>query len=81
MPFIEAMAMGKVVVATNHPTMNEYIVNGVNGILFNINDLKPVNFLDSKNIANNARKFAFNSYNNWEKTKMDLVSWILTDQK
>ena len=33
--FLEAMAMGKCVVAPDFPTMNEYIINGVNGILYN----------------------------------------------
>ena len=34
MAFLEAMAMGKCVVAHNDATMNEYIKDGVNGILF-----------------------------------------------
>ena len=42
MAFLEAMAMGKCVVAHNDATMNEYIVNGENGILFDENDPKPV---------------------------------------
>ncbi|MEO3474819.1 glycosyltransferase [Roseomonas sp. CAU 1739] len=32
--FLEAMARGQVVVAENNPTMNEYIVHGVNGLLY-----------------------------------------------
>ena len=35
MAFLEAMAMGKCVVAHNDATMNEYIKNGETGILFN----------------------------------------------
>lgn len=34
MAFLEAMAMGKCVVAHDDATMNEYIVDGVNGVLF-----------------------------------------------
>lgn len=34
MAFLEAMAMGMCVVAENHPTANEYIVSGQNGILY-----------------------------------------------
>lgn len=34
MTFLEAMAMGMCVVAENHPTPNEYIVSGQNGILY-----------------------------------------------
>ena len=33
MPLIEAMSMGKLVVAPDHPTMNEYITHGKNGLL------------------------------------------------
>jgi glycosyltransferase involved in cell wall biosynthesis len=32
--FLEAMARGQVVIAENNPTMNEYIVHGVNGLLY-----------------------------------------------
>ena len=34
MAFLEAMAMGMCVVAENHPTANEYILSGQNGILY-----------------------------------------------
>jgi hypothetical protein len=34
MAFLEAMAMGMCVVAENHPTANEYILSGRNGILY-----------------------------------------------
>jgi hypothetical protein len=34
MAFLEAMAMGMCVVAENHPTANEYILSGSNGILY-----------------------------------------------
>ena len=34
MTFLEAMAMGMCVVAENHPTANEYILPGQNGILY-----------------------------------------------
>lgn len=42
MAFLEAMAMGKCVVANNDATMNEYIENGENGVLFSCGILKPV---------------------------------------
>ena len=37
MSFLEAMAMGRVVVAPNQATMNEYIRHGENGYLYNLN--------------------------------------------
>ena len=42
MVFLEAMAMGKCVVANDDATMNEYIKNGENGILFSMDDVRPV---------------------------------------
>ena len=42
MVFLEAMAMGKCVVANNDATMNEYIKDGENGILFSIDRLAPI---------------------------------------
>jgi len=38
MAFLEAMAMGMLVVAENAPTANEYIISGENGILFGGNN-------------------------------------------
>lgn len=38
--FLEAMAMGKCVVANNAPTMNEYIADGKNGVLVNVDAIK-----------------------------------------
>ena len=34
MSFLEAMSLGKVVVAPNRPTHNEYIIHGLNGLLY-----------------------------------------------
>lgn len=42
MAFLEAMAMGKCVVANDDATMNEYIKNGENGILFSSGEARPV---------------------------------------
>lgn len=42
MAFLEAMAMGKCVVANDDATMNEYIENGENGILFSSCEVRPV---------------------------------------
>ena len=38
--FLEAMAIGKCVIANDAPTMNEYITNGKNGMLFKFEDVK-----------------------------------------
>lgn len=46
--FIEAIAAGCLVIAYDSPTMNEYIINNFNGLLFNENG-----FINKKNISNN----------------------------
>ena len=48
MAFLEAMAMGKCVVAYNDATMNEYITDGKSGVLFSGS---PVNPVDAAKIA------------------------------
>lgn len=42
MAFLEAMAMGKCVVANNDATMNEYIMDGETGVLFSADEVRPV---------------------------------------
>ena len=42
MAFLEAMAMGRCVVANDDATMNEYIKNGENGILFSADHAGPI---------------------------------------
>ena len=42
MAFLEAMAMGKCVAANDDATMNEYIKDGENGIIFSADNLQPI---------------------------------------
>jgi hypothetical protein len=44
MSFLEAMSMGHCVVAPNAPTMNEYLQNGVNGLLYDPDHPAPLDF-------------------------------------
>jgi len=76
MPFIEAMTMGMVVVAPDHPTMNEYIVDGKNGLLYDMQDLKPLDFTHAAALAAQAREDCFRGYEKWQKTKTELLDFI-----
>jgi hypothetical protein len=78
MPVIEAMTMGKLVVAPNHPTINEYITNGKNGMLYDVRDLKPLNFSFARIMAKQAREDCFHGFEQWQKSGMDLLDWINT---
>lgn len=76
--FLEAMAMGKIVVAADRPTMNEYIEHGVTGYLFNPNDAKAINFTDLKNVQRNAYRYCNIGYKQWCKQKQQIIEFILS---
>ncbi len=76
MPFLEAMAMGKVVVAAGQPTMNEYIRHRETGILYDINRILPVDLSDAARLSGNAAEYCRYGFTKWEKQKEDLLRWI-----
>ena len=76
MSFLEAMAMGKVVIAANNPTMNEYIINNQTGYLFDKDNPKPINFSKSLKIRNNTYNYMRNGYINWEKEKNKIIEFM-----
>jgi len=76
MPVIEAMTMGKVVVAPDHPTTNEYISHQKNGLLYDIHDLKPLDFYSAKTIAIQAREDSLLGFKNWQRESKELLNFI-----
>ena len=76
MSFLEAMAMGRCVIAPNTPTMNEYIVDGVNGILYDLNHVCPLKIEDIRKIQKNAQEYIADGYRNWMKEKNKILEWI-----
>jgi len=76
MSFLEAMSMGKVVIAINNPTMNEYITNNQTGYLFDKDNLKPINFSKISEIRKNTYNYVKNGYKNWEKEKNKIIKFI-----
>ncbi len=79
LPVIEAMSMGMVVVAPDHPTMNEYITHGENGLLYDVNNLKPLDFKQVKNMAAKARENCFTGFEKWQNAKPELLDFIMFD--
>ncbi len=65
MAFLEAMAMGKCVVAHNDATMNEYINDGVNGILFDAD--RPIAITESQvlSVRSNIQESKVQLYGLW----------------
>ena len=76
MSFLEAMAMGRCVIAVNHPTMNEYILDGVNGLLYNYDKTVLVKPNDVHVLQKNAYESALAGYSTWERDKLNILLWL-----
>jgi len=76
MSFLEAMEMGKAVVAADNPTMNEYIEHGKTGYLFDLDNPKKIDFSDIENVQKNTYKFMKEGFENWEKNKYKIIDFI-----
>ena len=81
MSFLDAMALGRCVIAPDHPTMNEYIENGVNGYLYSLRYPSAIRIDDIRKIQQNAREYIENGYKVWEKNKFKILEWIQVDAK
>jgi len=88
MSFLEAMAMGKCVIAPNVGTMNEYIISGINGVLYDIDSDNNVKIIpealsldyDSiQTMGQNARKSIELGYQYWLSKEKELVEFITED--
>lgn len=66
MSFLEAMAAGKCVVAPDNPTMNEYITHGVNGLLYDVDDPRPLDFSRSGQLGEAARRSVIHGHRLWQ---------------
>lgn len=75
--FLEALSAGLCVVAPNNGTMNEYLVDGVNGILYNPCSLKPLKFKDIARIRENAYQTVQQLQMNWENDQSRILDFIL----
>ena len=76
--FLEAMARGQCVVAPNHGTMNEYIISGINGLLYDIKNPTALDFFHIAELGRQAKKSTLLGRRRWEDAEQDLVQFILT---
>jgi hypothetical protein len=76
--FLEAMGRGQCVVAADNPTMNEYIVHGVNGLLYDPGRPSPLDFSDVPRSGENARCGMISGRSRWEAMEQAVVDYILT---
>jgi len=75
MSFLEAMAMGRCVIAPNNPTMNEYIKDGITGILYDNPQREIVDF-NLEEIQNNTINYIKEGFSAWEKNKAKILDQI-----
>ena len=76
MSFLEAMAMGKAVVAVNNPTMNEYIKHGETGYLFDLKNPKSIDFTNIEQVQKNTHAFMRAGYEKWEIERRRIIDFI-----
>ena len=78
MALLEAMSRGMLVLAHDAPTNNEYVSNGLNGVLFN-KDLPavPVYFRgDAARMGRLAWKTVVDGHKKWLASHSDILAWI-----
>ncbi|MCX6762159.1 MAG: glycosyltransferase, partial [Candidatus Moranbacteria bacterium] len=76
MSFLEAMAMGKAVIAVDNPTMNEYIDHGKTGYLFDLKNPKKIDLSNIEQVQKNAFDFMREGRKKWEKDKEKIIDFI-----
>lgn len=76
MSFLEAMAMGKAVVAVDNPTMNEYIEHGKTGYLFDLKNPKKIDFSNIEKVQKNTYDYMKAGYEKWESEKHRIIDFI-----
>lgn len=75
--FLEGMVRGQCVIAPNYGTMNEYIIHGVNGLLYDPQNPAPLDFSDVVELGRQARKGASLGYAQWRRMEEALLDFIL----
>lgn len=81
MSFLEAMAAGRCVIAPDYPTMNEYIINGETGYLYNLKSPKKISLTDIRKIQKNTIEYIKDGYKHWEQEKYKILDYIQSTPK
>jgi hypothetical protein len=74
--FLEAMSMGKAVVAVNNPTMNEYIRHMETGYLFDLERPQTIDLSGVHRVQENAYRHVCEGYRAWEAGKHRIIEFI-----
>lgn len=76
MSFLEAMALGRCVIAPDSPTMNEYIINGETGLLYDYQNPVLLQEFDTEKIQKNTYEYMREGYRKWEKDRFRILGWL-----
>lgn len=75
--FLEAMSYGKVILAYDESTMNEYIEDGENGYLFDETFTLRKVLQSPDSLSGKMKRKADQIYYRWEKTKGEIIPFLL----
>lgn len=81
MSFLNAMALGRCVIAPDFPTMNEYIEDGKTGILYDYYTLSMQGEYNIRLIQQNTIDYIQNGYEKFCKEKYLILKWIDDEDK
>lgn len=81
MPVVEAMAMGKCVVANDDATMNEYVADGETGLLFSASCPKPLSFDSILRVRSKVKMAARSFYERWKTDRNMILDFIQAQTK
>jgi len=76
MGFLEAMAMGRCVIAPDNPTMNEYITHGETGFLYDLRNPAALPPADIRAMQRRAYEFMRQGHEVWLRDKYKILEWI-----
>jgi len=76
MSFLEAMASGHCVIANNDATMNEYIIDNINGILFDARKPRPIELSNFQILGENAFHDSENGWILWNKSIPEILKFV-----
>lgn len=76
--FLEACAQGQCVVSPDMGTMNEYIVNNVNGLLYDLWSPAPLDFSRARDLGAAAADMVVQGHEDWLRNQEQVVKFLLT---
>jgi glycosyltransferase involved in cell wall biosynthesis len=73
MSFLEAMARGQCVVASDTPTMSEYMTHGISGLLYDQTNPQALDFSKAVEIGAAARRKVERGFAQWQRDQRELL--------